>query len=49
MSKVTANSENQTIYVGLVVHKRSWNAGIFLNDMFVKNIHQQPSPKLLYT
>ena len=48
MSKITANFENQTIYVGLDVHKRSWNAGIFLGDMFVKNIHQQPSPEILY-
>ena len=48
MSKVTANFENQTIYVGLDVHKRSWNAGIFLGDLFVKNVHQQPSPEILY-
>jgi hypothetical protein len=34
--------------VGLDVHKSSWNAGIFLGDMFVKNIHQQPSPEILY-
>lgn len=49
MSKGTANFENQTIYVGLDEHKHSWYAGIFMNDMFVKNIHQQPSPQLLYT
>ena len=48
MSKVTANFENQTIYVGLDVHKRSWNAGIFLGDLFVKNVHLQPSPEILY-
>ena len=48
MTKITANFENQTIYVGLDVHKRSWNAGIFLGDMFVKNIHQQTSPEVLY-
>ena len=48
MTKITANFENQTICVGLDVHKRSWNAGIFLGDMFVKNIHQRPSPEVLY-
>ncbi|KIC89768.1 IS110 family transposase [Flavihumibacter solisilvae] len=48
MTKVTANFQNQTIYVGLDVHKRSWNAGIFLGDLFIKNVHQQPSPEMLY-
>lgn len=48
MSKVTANFENQIICVGLDIHKRSWNAGIFMGDIFVKNAHQQPSPEILF-
>jgi len=32
MTKVTASFENQTVYVGLDMHKRSWNAAIYLED-----------------
>ena len=39
MTKVKANFENHTVYVGLDVHKRSWNAAVFLNEDFVRNIH----------
>ena len=42
MDKVTASFENSTVYVGLDVHKRSWNAGIFLDSMYVRNVHQPP-------
>ena len=48
MSKVKANFENQTVYVGIDVHKRSWNAAVYLNDQFVRNIHQPPAPEALY-
>jgi transposase len=48
MTKVTANFENQTVYVGLDVHKRSWNAAIFLGDHYLRNIHQPPSPQALH-
>lgn len=48
MSKVTANFENQTVYVGLDVHKRSWNAAIFLGNPYLRNIHQPPSPQALH-
>jgi transposase len=48
MTKVTANFENQRIYVGLDVHKRSWNAAIYLGDYYVRNIHQPPSPQALH-
>lgn len=48
MTKVTANFENQTVYVGLDVHKRSWNAAIFLGELYVRNIHQPPSPQALH-
>ena len=48
MTKVTANFENQTVYIGLDVHKRSWNAAIFLGEYYVRNIHQPPSPQALH-
>jgi len=47
MNKVNANFENQKVFVGLDVHKRSWNAAIFLGDYFVRNIHQPASPQAL--
>jgi len=48
MTKVVTNFTNQTIYVGLDVHKRSWNAALYLNDQYLRNIHQPPSPQALY-
>ncbi len=48
MNKVTANFDQQTIFVGLDVHKRSWNAALFLDDQYLRNIHQPPSPHSLY-
>jgi transposase len=48
MTKVKTNFENQTIYVGLDVHKRSWNAALYLNEQYLRNIHQPPSPQALY-
>ena len=48
MTKVRTNFENHTIYVGLDVHKRSWNAALFLNEQYLRNIHQPPSPQALY-
>jgi transposase len=48
MTKVTASFENNTVYVGLDVHKRSWNAAVYLNDQFVRNIHQPPTPQALH-
>ncbi len=32
----------------LDVHKRSWNAAIFLGDHYLRNIHQPPSPHALH-
>ena len=29
------------------IHKSSWNLGIYLNDMFVKNVHQKPNPSVM--
>jgi len=48
MTKVTASFENETVYVGLDIHKRSWNAAIYLGDQYVRNIHQPPIPQALY-
>jgi len=48
MLKVKTNFADQTIYVGLDVHKRSWNAALYLNDQFLRNVHQPPSPCALY-
>jgi transposase len=47
MNKVKANFDTQTIYVGMDVHKGSWNLGIYLNDVFVKNVHQKPNPQTM--
>ena len=47
MNKIKTNFEGQTIYVGMDVHKDSWNLGIHLNDMFLKNVHQKPNPQLM--
>jgi len=48
MTKVTTNFSDQTIYVGLDVHKRSWNAALYLNDQYLRNVHQPPSAEALY-
>jgi hypothetical protein len=29
------------------IHKSSWNLGIHLNDMFIKNVHQKPNPAVM--
>ena len=44
MNKINSNFEGETIFVGMDIHKSSWNLGIHLNDMFVKNVHQKPNP-----
>ena len=44
MNKINSNFDGQTIFVGMDVHKSSWNLGIHLNDMFIKNVHQKPNP-----
>jgi len=48
MTKVKTNFAEQTIYVGLDVHKLSWNAALYLGDQYLRNIHQPPSPQALY-
>ena len=47
MLKVKAIFRDHSVDVGLDVHKRSWNAAIFLDGLYVRNIHQPPSPKAL--
>ena len=47
MTKVKTNFEGQTVFVGMDVHKNSWNLGIHLNDMFIRNIHQKPNPQIM--
>ena len=47
MDKIKSNFTGQTIYVGMDIHKTSWNLGIHLNDMFIKNVHQKPNPTIM--
>ena len=47
MTKVKTNFEGQTVFIGMDIHKNSWNLGIYLGDMFVKNIHQKPNPHIM--
>lgn len=47
MDKVKANFSGKTIFVGMDIHKTSWNLGIYLDDMFVKNVHQKPNPEIM--
>jgi len=48
MTNVKTNFADQTIYVGLEVHKCSWNAALYLNDQYLRNVHQPPSPQALW-
>ena len=47
MTKVKTNFEGQTVFVGMDIHKSSWNLGIYLGDMYVKNVHQKPNPHIM--
>ena len=48
MNKVKANFAGQTVFVGMDIHKKSWNIGIYLNDLIIRNVHQSPDPKVLH-
>jgi len=48
MTKVKTNFAFHKVDVGLDVHKRSWNAAVFLDGTYVRNIHQPPSPQALH-
>ena len=47
MEQIKANFSGKTIFCGLDVHKASWNLGIHLDDVFLRNVHQKPNPKVL--
>ena len=47
MNKITSNFKGQTICVGMDIHKSGWNLEIHLNDMFIKNVHQNPNPAVM--
>ena len=47
MNKIKSNFTGQSVFVGMDIHKKSWNLGIFLNDMFIRNVHQSPSPQVM--
>ena len=48
MNKVKTKFADQVIYIGLDVHKHSWNAALYLGDQYLRNIHQPASPQALY-
>ena len=48
MNKINSNFDGQTIFVGMDVHKPSWNLGIHLNDMYIRNVHQKPNPFIMF-
>lgn len=48
MSKVTASFESRTVYVGLDIHKRNWNAAIYIEGQYIRNVHQPPQPEALH-
>ena len=47
MKQITANFIGKTIFVGMDVHKNSWNLGLYLDDVFLRNVHQKPNPSSL--
>ena len=47
MNKIKTNFTGQTIFVGMDVHKNSWNLGIHLNAQFIRNVHQKPNPSVM--
>ena len=47
MTTVKINFEDQTVFISMDILNNSWNLGIFLDDMFVRNIHQKPNPHII--
>lgn len=47
MNKITANFAGQTVFVGMDIHKKSWILGIYLNELFLRNVHQSPNPQVM--
>jgi len=48
MKSTKLNFSNQNIYVGIDVHKKSWDVTIILNGMKVKKFSMNPNPQELY-
>jgi len=49
MDKVTQlDFSDQTVYIGLDVHKVKWSVSIYLETMFYKTYTQEASPEVLY-
>ena len=48
MKNTKLNFTGQNIYVGIDVHKKSWDITIILNGMKVKKFSMNPKPKELY-
>ena len=46
MNKINPNFATETILQGMDIHKSRWNVGIYLNDMFIKNVPQKLIPSL---
>ena len=49
MNKINSNFASQTIYVGMDIHKSNREPGIDLNDIFIKNVHQNPKATIMAT
>lgn len=47
MTKIKTNFTGQIVFVGMDIHKNSWNLGIHLNEYFVRNVHQKPNPHVM--
>lgn len=47
MTKVKTNFSFHKVDFGLDVHKRSWNAAVFLDGVYVRSVHHPPSPKAM--
>ncbi|MDA3859628.1 MAG: hypothetical protein PF445_00230 [Melioribacteraceae bacterium] len=45
MKNTKLNFSGQNIFVGIDVHKKSWNVTIILNGMKVKKTSMNPEPK----
>jgi transposase len=48
VTKVKTNFAFHKVDVGLDVQKRNWNAAVFLDGIYIRSVHQPPSPKALH-
>lgn len=49
MIKVKTNAGYQSVDMGLDIHKTGWNVTVFVEVVYIHNIHQPISPKALYS